>query len=80
MYYSKCDFLHLHLGPILQGNHIFVTLYGKVPKKKWFILLSSTKVRIPDYTVKNTSWCLFSIFSYRKLIVFMVLYFLMKKK
>lgn len=34
MYYSKCDFLYLHLGPILQGNHIFVTLYGKVPKKK----------------------------------------------
>lgn len=33
MYYSKCDFLHLHLGPILQGNHIFVTLYGKVKKK-----------------------------------------------
>lgn len=33
MYYSKCDFLYLHLGPILQGNHIFVTLYGKVTKK-----------------------------------------------
>lgn len=29
MYYSKCDFLYLHLGPILQGNHIFV----KFPKK-----------------------------------------------
>lgn len=52
MYYSKCDFLYLHLGPILQGNHIFVTLYGKVTKKNNSYCKAIGKLKFPIILLK----------------------------
>lgn len=52
MYYSKCDFLYLHLGPILQGNHIFVTLYSKVTKKNNSYWKAEQKLEFPIILIK----------------------------